>query len=50
MLEANQMKVLSKTVSKTKIDRIRNQQISESCSTQLVIDWVEWRRREWENR
>ena len=31
MLEANEMKVLRKIVGKTKIDRIRSQQIGESC-------------------
>ena len=34
MLEANRMKVLRKIVGKTKIDRIRSQQIRESCNIQ----------------
>ena len=31
MLEANEIKLLRKIVSKTKIDTIRSQQIRESC-------------------
>ena len=46
MLEANEMKVLSKIVGKTKIDRI-SQQIRESCGTQPLNEWMEIRRREW---
>ena len=48
MLEANEMKVLRKKVGKTKIDRIRSQQIRESCGMQLNNEWVETRRREWD--
>jgi hypothetical protein len=44
MLEANEIKVLRKIVDKTKIDRIRSQQIRESCGIQ-PIDWMERRRR-----
>ena len=40
MLEANDMKVLRKIVGKTKIDRIRSQQISN----QPINEWVEGRR------
>ena len=42
MLEANMMKVLRKIVDKTKIDRIRSQQIIESCG---INEWVKRRRR-----
>ena len=37
-------------VGKTKIDRIRSQQIRESCGIQHINEWVEWRRRrrEWD--
>ena len=45
MLEANEMKVLRKIVGKTKIDRIRSQQIRESYSIQPISEWVERRRR-----
>ena len=48
MLEANEMRVLRKIVGKTKIDRIRRQQIRESCGIQPVSEWVERRRREWD--
>ena len=41
------MKILRKIVDKTKIDRIRSQQIRESCGIQLINEWVE-RRREWD--
>ena len=42
ILEANEMKVLRKIVGKTKIDRIRSQQIRESCGIyQSIIEWVE---------
>ena len=41
MLEANEMKVLKKIVGKTKMDRIRSQQIRKSCG-----EWVERKRRE----
>ena len=47
MLEANEMKVLRKIVGKTKIDRIRSQQITESCGIQQINERVE-RRREWD--
>jgi hypothetical protein len=47
ILEANEMKILRKIVGKTKIDRIRSQQIRESCGIQPVNEWVE-RRREWD--
>ena len=48
MLEANEMKVPRKLIGKTKIDRIRSQQIRESCGIQPVNEWVERRsRREW---
>ena len=36
MLEANEMIVLRKIVGKTKIDRIRSQQITESCGIQPI--------------
>ena len=47
MLEANEMKVPRKIVGKTKIDRIRSQQIRGSCGIQPINEWVERRRREW---
>ena len=48
MLEANEMKVLRKTVGKTKIDRQRSQQIGEYCDIQPITEWMERRRREWD--
>ena len=36
MFEANEMKVLKKIVGKTKIERISNQQIDESCYIQPI--------------
>ena len=42
------MKVLRKIVGKTKIDRIRSQQIGESCGIQPTNEWVVRRRREWD--
>ena len=47
MLEANDMKVLRKIVDKLKIDRIRSQQIRESCGILPINQWVR-RRREWD--
>ena len=47
ILEANAVKVLRKIVSKSKIDRIRSQQIRESRGIQPVNEWVERKRREW---
>ena len=41
------MKELRKIVEKTGIDRIRSQQIGESYGIQSVNEWVERRRREW---
>ena len=41
MLEVNEIKVLRKIVGKTKIGRIRNQQIRESCGIQPVSGWKE---------
>ena len=41
MLEADEMKILRKIVGKTKIDRIRSQQIRESCCIQPVNGWKE---------
>ena len=46
MLEANEMKVLTKTAGKTKIDQIKSQQIRESCDIQPANGWVERRRGE----
>ena len=40
------MKVLRKKADKTKIDR--SQQIRESCGVQPINEWVETRRREWD--
>ena len=50
MLGSNGIKVLRKIVGKTKIDRIRSQQIRESCGTQPINEWEEIRRRrrEWD--
>ena len=39
--EVNEMKILRKMVGKTKIDRIRSQQIRESCGIQAINEWVE---------
>ena len=50
MLEANGMKVLKKVVGKTKIDRIRSQQIRESCSIQPIIEWVEKKKKKKEEK
>ena len=36
MLEANEIKVLSKIVGKTRIDRTRSQQIRESCGIEPI--------------
>ena len=47
-LEANKMKVLRKIVAKTKIDRIRSQQIRESCGIRPTNEWVKRRKREWD--
>ena len=45
MLEAGKRKEARKIVGKTKIDRIRSQQIRESCPIQHIVEWVErWRR------
>ena len=38
------MKVLTKIVGKTKIDRIRRQQKRESCGMQTINEWVKRRR------
>ena len=46
-LEASEMKVLRKIVGKTKIARIRSQQIREFWGIQPINEWVE-RRREWD--
>ena len=45
MLETYEMKVLRKIVDNIKIDRIRSQQIRESCSIQPLNKWFERRRR-----
>jgi hypothetical protein len=45
MLEANKMKVLRKIVGKPKIDRMRSQQITESCGIQPIPEWSERRKR-----
>ena len=41
ILKGNEMKVLRKTVGKTKIDGIRSQQIREPCGIQPIIEWAE---------
>ena len=47
MSEAIQIKVLRKLVGKTKIVRIRSQQIRESCNIQTINEFVERRRKKW---
>ena len=47
MLKANEMNVLRKIFGKTKIDRIRSQQIRKSCGIQPIHECVE-RRKEWD--
>ena len=44
------MKVQRKIVDETKLNRIRSQQIRESCGIQTINEWLERRRREWDNR
>ena len=46
-MEANEMKVLRKIVGKTKIDGIRREEIRESCGIQPINEWVERKRRVW---
>ena len=46
ILEANEMNVLRKIVGKTKVDRIRSQQIRESSGIQPINEWAERRRKE----
>ena len=41
------MKVLRKIIGKTKIDKIRSQQIRESCGIQPINEWMK-RRSEWD--
>ena len=41
------MNVLTKVVCKTKVYRIRSQQMRESCGMQPTNEWVERRRRDW---
>ena len=50
MLEANELKVPRKIIAKTKMDRIRSQQIKESCGIQPINEWVERRRKEWDQQ
>ena len=42
------MTVLRKIVGKTRIGRIRSQKIRESCGIKSINEWVERRRREWD--
>ena len=42
------MKVLRKIVSKTKIDRVRSQQIGDSCDIQTIYEQTGSRRGEWD--
>ena len=46
-LETNQIKVLRKIVGKIKKDRIRSQQIRESCAIKPINEWVEIITGEW---
>ena len=48
MFEANDMKVLGKIVGKAKIDRIRSQHTRDSYSIRPTNEWVERRKREWD--
>ena len=47
-MKANEMNALRKLVGKTKMDRIRSQQIGESCGIQPINEWMERRRRTWD--
>ena len=38
MLETNEMKVLRKILGKTKLHRIRSQQVRESCGIQQLMN------------
>ena len=50
MLVINELKLLRKIIGRTKVDRIRSQQIRESCGIQPSNEWAERRRsrREWD--
>jgi hypothetical protein len=48
MLEGNEIKVLRNIVGKTKLDRIRSQQIRGSCGIQPVNEWMKRRGRVWD--
>ena len=48
ILEANEMNVPRNIGGKTKIGRTRSQQIRESCGIQPINEWVERKRREWD--
>ena len=48
MLKANEMKVPRKMAGKTKIYKIKIQQIRESCGIQPFSEWMERRIREWD--
>ena len=39
---------ITKENSKTKIERIRNQTIRESCGIQPIKEWMKRRRRQWD--
>lgn len=46
-LRTSEMKVLRTIVGKTRLDRIRNQNIREQCQTQDIVRWGRERRRQW---
>ena len=42
------MKVLREIVGKTKRDTIRSQQMRQPCGIEPINEWMEGRRREWD--
>jgi hypothetical protein len=43
------MNTLRKVVGKTRLDHVRNQDIREQCGIQPIGEWVNKRRKEWNN-
>ena len=47
ILEVTEMKTLRRITNKTRMDKIRNERIRETCGIQNITSWVQRRRTEW---
>lgn len=48
LLNVSEMKTLRRIVGKTRIDRVRNEEVRDTCGVEDISEWVKKRRRQWD--